>query len=225
MSGYAALIFIGTVGPMILNIDTPTVFYTAVSSAFVLAYSILLLLGDMKWLKRRSILMIVISTMLLIGIMALYGSNHLWWLILLWICLMPLSLWLAAGFPRKWKYYLPHLGVLLLMIGAIGSSALGEEAFTIVNPDNNQIIIKGIDIPLEELSQKDILIKSLPTEDIVIKYSQRSSIPYGGALIPYETKPLIILFWIGGFFIIAAPFIIILSDRFNKPKDRTFCGS
>ena len=218
INGYAALIFIGTVAPMILNTETPIAYYTAVSSVFTLAYSILLLLGDLEWLKRRSILMIVISTMLLIGIMAFCGSNQLWWLILLWICLMPLSLWLAAGFSRKWNNYLPHLGVLLLMVGAIGSSALGEEAFTIANPGNNQIMIESVVIPLSELSQRDILIKSLPAEDIVIKYSLRSSLANGGALIPYETKPLILLFWIGGFSVIAAPLISILSDRFHKPK-------
>ncbi len=215
MSGYAVLIFIGTIAPIILNMETPITYYTAISAVFALAYSILLLLRDIEWLKKRSVLMVFISTMLVIGIMALTGSNKFIWLMLIWICLMPLSLWLASGFPKSWKFYLPHLGVLLLIVGAIGSSSLCGKAVAVTTLDSSQVIVAGIEIPLSELSKKDILIKSLPTQDLIIQCSQISTLPQGGFLIPYEIKPLIILFWIGGITVISTSLSFIIWDRFT----------
>ncbi|NBK99641.1 MAG: hypothetical protein EOM50_16820, partial [Erysipelotrichia bacterium] len=209
MTGFSALIFIGTLSPLIFGTKTPVSYYTAISLAFAFAYSILLLLQDIEYLKKRSIFMAVTSTIFVVGIMAMTGSDQFGWLVMLWVCLMPFSLWLCTGFPRRWKYYLPHLGVLLLIVGAITSSALSREGFAVAAPDHPQIIISGVNIPLSELSQKDIVMKHLPAEDIIIQCSKITTLPQGGALIPYETRPLIILFWIGGFIVIFAPLSFI----------------
>lgn len=215
---YAALIFIGTVAPIFLNIEPPITYYTAISIAFALSYSILLLVWDWEWLKKRNILMIAVSTVLVIGIMVISGSVF-WWLLFLWACLMPLSLWLVSGFRTKsWKYYLSHVGVVLLIAGAIGSSALGKEAFIMANPGSSNIVVAGMEIPLAELTEKAMLIKTLPTADIVIQCSKIIALSQGGALIPYVTKPLIMLFWIGCIAIIAHPCIVIISNRFTNSQ-------
>lgn len=205
--GYAALIFIGTIAPLILHIETPVSFYTAISVIFTVIYITLLLLWDLKSLKSRNILMIAVSTILVIGMIILTSSVRLWWMLLLWFCLMPLSLWLVSGFKTKsWRYYLAHLGVLLLIIGSIGSSALDKEALALCNPAGSSVVISGIEIPTSSLLEKEILIKSLPIEDIVIQCSKIVQLPQGGILVPYIKKPLIILFWIGSFLIILQPF-------------------
>ena len=218
INGYAALIFIGTVTPIILNIETPIAYYTAISIAFALIYSVLLLVWDLEWLKKRNILMILVSTILVISIMVISGSVSFWWLLFLWACLMPLSLWLVSGFRTKsWKYYLSHMGVVLLISGAIGSSALGKEAFIIANSGSSNVVVAGMEIPIAELAEKTMLIKTFPTADIVIQCSEIISLPQGDVLIPYVTKPLIMLFWIGCFAIIAHPCIVMISDRFTNP--------
>lgn len=151
--------------------------------------------------------MIAISTALVIGIIILSGSIKLWWLLLLWICLMPFSLWLGSCFqPKNWKYYLSHLGVVRLIVGAISSSELSSQVTTISNTIDNNVIVAGMEIPISQLSENDILIKTLtlPISDI----------------IPYVTKPLIILFWLGGFIIIAQPLIIIISERTKNRKNK-----
>lgn len=204
--GYAISIFIGTIAPIVLHIETPVSYYTAISIVFTLVYITLLLVWDLESLKSRSFLMIAVSTILVIGIITLTRSIKFWWLLLLWFCLMPLSLWLVSGFKAKsWKYYLTHMGVLLLVIGSIGSSALDKEVFALCNPDSSSVVISGIEIPRASLFEKEMLIKSLPTEDIVIQCSRIVPLSQGGILVPYVKKPLIILFWIGSFFIIVQP--------------------
>lgn len=216
INGYAALILAGTVAPVILNIETPVLYYTVISIAFALTYSILLLKWDFEWLKRRNILMMAVSTILVIGIMALSGSLNFWWLLLIWVCLMPLSLWLVCLFRTKNPgYYLSHLGVLLLIIGAITSSALGKEVFVKAISDKTGITVAGIEIPIAELTKKDTLIKTLPQTDLVIQSSEIIPLSQGGVLIPYATRPLIILFWTGCFIIIAVPFINFIIKRFK----------
>lgn len=218
INGYAALIFIGTVTPIIFNIETPIAYYTAISIAFALIYSVLLLVWDLEWLKKRNILMIIVSTILVISIMVITGFVSFWWLLFLWACLMPLSLWLVCGFRTKgWKYYLSHMGVVLLITGAIGSSLLGKEAFIIVNSGSRNVVISGMEIPIAELAEKTMLIKTFPASDIVIQCSKIIYLPQGEVLIPYVTKPLIMLFWIGCFAIIAHPCIVMISDRFTNP--------
>lgn len=218
---YAALIFLGTVAPIALNIETPIAYYNAISIAFALVYSILLLVWDLECLRKRNILMIVVSTILVIGIMSLSGSANLWWLLILWACLMPLSLWLVSGFQMKsWRYYLPHIGVVLLIAGAIGSSALGKEVFAVVKPNSSYVIVAGMELPMAKLAEKDMLIKTMPTADIVIQCSKITPLPQGGILVPYVTKPLIMLFWIGGFAIVAHPCIILISEQFKNRKNR-----
>lgn len=203
---YATLIFLGTIAPIVLHIETPASYYTAISVVFTLTYITLLLVWDLEFLRDRIILTITVSTILIIGIIIFTKSIRFWWLLLLLFCLMPPSLWLVSGFKTKsLRYYLTHLGVLLLIIGSIGSSALDKEVFTLCNPDSSSVVISGIEIPTASLFEKEMLIKSLPTEDIVIQCSKIVPLSQGGILVPYVKKPLIILFWIGSFLIIAQP--------------------
>jgi cytochrome c biogenesis factor len=108
---------------------------------------------------------------------------------------------------------------VLLIIGAIASSTLGNKAYIIVSPDvSNNIVIEGLNIPITELSKSDMLIKSLPTKDLLIQSAQMLSSQQGDIMLPYITKPLIVLFWIGGFIIIAQPLISIVLNRFTTRK-------
>lgn len=203
---YAALVFLGTIAPIVLHVETPAAYFTTISVVFTLVYVTLLLVWDLESLKSRNISMIAVSTVFVIGIIILTRSLRFWWLLLLWFCLMPLSLWIVSRFKTKtWRYYIAHLGVLMLVIGSIGSSALEREAFALYNPGSSSVVISSIEIPITSLFEKEMLIKSLPAEDIVIQCSRIAPLSQGVILIPYVRKPLIILFWIGGFLIIVQP--------------------
>ncbi|MDD3414699.1 MAG: cytochrome c biogenesis protein CcsA [Lachnospiraceae bacterium] len=217
---YAELIFLGTISPLIFKYDTPIAYYTVISIVFVLIFSSNLLLFDIELLKRKSILMMIVSTLLIIGTIMLFHTTSFWWLLLLWFCSMPISLWLVSGFrTQSRKYYLCHIGVVLLIIGAIASSALGKKTAIIVSPDDsNMIAIESLEIHITELSKSDTLVKSLPTKDLLIQSSQMRSLQQGDILLPYTTKPLIMLFWIGGFMIIVQPLILIILERFKGHK-------
>lgn len=217
---YAGLIFLGTISPIIFKYDTPITYYNVISIVFVVIYTLKLLLLDIECLRRKSFLMMIMSTIFIIGIIILFHTTQFWWLLLLWFCSMPISLWLVSGFrTQNRKYYLCHIGVALLIIGVIGSSALGEKNYIIVTPDNSNIIqIDGEKIPITELSKTDMLVKSLPTKDLLIQSSQMISLQQGNIMLPYTTKPLIMLFWIGGFIIIAQPLILIIFDWITKRK-------
>jgi cytochrome c biogenesis factor len=151
--------------------------------------------------------------------MILSGSFKFWWLLLVWICLMPLSLWISCGFKTKsWKYYLSHLSIILLMVGAITSSALGKEVYAEASVNNGNVYFDGISLPISELVSNYTIIKTLPLSDIIIQCSIISPLPQGGFLIPYTEKPMILVFWAGCLLIIAQPCIVAVSKRLKCKK-------
>lgn len=216
LNGFAVLVLFGTVFPLIFHITMPMEFYNVSSLIFVLVYCILLLIYDLEWLKKRNVAMMVTATVLTIGINIITGSPKLGLLLVIWVCLLPVSLWLVSGFrPRGLQYYLPHIGVILLMIGAIASSVLGKEAFIIADRESTEIQVEGIVIPSEELSEKGMIIKTMPLQDVLIKCSDISNTSQG-IIIPYETKPLILMFWSGSLLVILQPCICLMMDRRKK---------
>jgi cytochrome c biogenesis factor len=130
---------------------------------------------------------------------------------------MPISLWSVCGFKSK-IWYLPHVGVLLLIIGAITSSAFSEERFTNAALVNNNVIILGTKIPISEIIEKEEIIISKPFTDAVIHTSDIMPVPQGGLVIPYTNKPLILLFWIGCYTIVLQPVIEIIIYRYKLIK-------
>jgi hypothetical protein len=159
LNAYAILIFLGTIAPLICGIDTPTIYYTIISIAFVLCYSILLLLWDSKMLKRRNMAMMAISTGITMLIALAYGAVNYGWYILLWICLMPLSLWIVSGYiTQGWRYYLLHIGMVLMIAGAVLSCVFSSESYILAQPDELHFTVNGKEIAIEELLKNDFVI-------------------------------------------------------------------
>lgn len=216
LNGYATLILLGTIAPILFGFETPILFYNVISIIFVCFYCLMLLLFDLESLKKRNILMIMVSTIIILSYIMIYGYAKLSWLMLLWLCTMPLSLWIVSGFHSHHRnYYFSHLGALLLIIGTISSSGLGKEEYVLISTkEHNFVSIEGENIPFQEISTNDLLIKSYLTQDILIQSSAITR-TQNNLLIPYTTKPLIILFWIGGFMIISEPCIIALLRKIH----------
>jgi cytochrome c-type biogenesis protein CcmF len=224
LNSYAALIFIGTVAPVLANIQISAAYFNFISIVFALTYIFLLLIWDYKWLKKWNIPMMMVSTILIIGVIVLTDSIKIGWMIVLWICMMPFSLWIVCRFKTKqWRYYLSHAGMILLIIGAISSSALCNDNFIKAGKNDTKVNITGIEVSISELNEKDTLIKSSVKSDAIIKCSDIYPLSQGGFIIPYTTKPLIKLFWIGCFAVVAQPLIIIISNKLFKLFSRFIC--
>ncbi|RDY31913.1 cytochrome c biogenesis protein CcsA [Lachnotalea glycerini] len=166
LSLYAFMIFMGTITPILFHTQTTKMYYNTVSIVFALVYVIILLWKDFDGLRKKSILILSINTLCLLVIILLFGFVKIYWLLLFWVLLMPLSLWLVCRFQtQSMEYYVYHLGFLLLTLGAVSPSA-GK-----------------------------------------------------GLMIPYSTKPLIGLFWVGGLIIITGPLCIFLLKRLIDIKN------
>jgi cytochrome c-type biogenesis protein CcmF len=218
---YAALIFLGTVFPLLFHITMPVSFYNIISVIFVFTYSLLLLIYDIGRLKMRFLPMLLTATALTAGITVLTGTSRLWAILVIWCCLLPLSLWLVSGIrPARLAYCLTHTGAILLIIGAISSSVLGKEVYILTGSDNIILQAEGVNISAEELSKKSMIIKTTPLQDILIKSSESMLSPQG-VIIPYETKPFIWLFWCGSFILIFQPVLGQISAFYKKRKYKT----
>lgn len=213
---YAMLITLGTIAPMIAGTNTLVEYYACISIAFVLSYSILLLIRDKETLKRRNLLMMAISTAIVICVALVTHSTNIVWIILLWACLMPLSLWLADRFStNNWTFYLRHIGIILLIAGVITSSGLSRESIAFAKADSSSINIAGNDLLITDLTKKDVLIVHTLTGDIIIQCAD--SVEAGGYIsVPFSTKPFIMLFWVGGFAAILSPCMIAVMKKIKR---------
>lgn len=215
---YAALIFAGTVAPIVSGIETPKLYYTIISTIFALVYTALLLLYDREKLKKRSILTILISTVIMTAIIVATGSADYFWLAVIWICLMPISLWIVSLFkPKKTEYYLLHGGLILMIAGIITSCALSREVYADASVENGTLIFEKINIPIQDISEKDVIIVTLPQKDLIIHCTDISISQDGGYIVRYTEKPLIMLFWIGCAAVIIQP-CISLFKTFHKKE-------
>lgn len=215
INSYAILIFAGTIVPIISHIDTPMSYFNILSIGFAILYTILLLVRSYNFVKRYNILMMALSTLTTTIIMLLPVTIiSFWWLILIWFVSLPLSLWIVCRFKTDHlRYYFAHAGMILLIIGAITSSALGKTYYAYVNQNNDTVEIYGTTYTISKSIDGNLQIKSSPSGDILLQNSNIISLPEGGYMLPYTTKPLIILFWTGCFLILFNPCIIFIFDR------------
>ena len=223
---YAALIFIGTVIPLISKLNTSIEYYTAISIAFAMIYSVLLLAWDWEALKKKNLWMMVLSTLLVIGAVLKTGTDRLGYLLLLWICLMPLSLWIVSGFKtQSWRYYIPHIGMTLLILGVILSSGISGETFALIQPGGTSANIGGTVIALKDLLGKDVIIISTLAGDYIVQPSGAVALPDGSIAIPLIVKPMILAFWFGGFAVILSPLIsaVIQKVLSSNQRKRSCC--
>jgi cytochrome c biogenesis factor len=137
--------------------------------------------------------------------------------LLFWFCVSPLSLWITDGFKsRDAKYYVYHIGMILLIAGAITSSALSYEAFALVRPGSAAVNIGGVSLEFSRLLGRDTVILSSALQDAVIASADSVVMPDGTLAIPYTVKPLISLFWTGGFSAILSPCLAAAANKISR---------
>jgi cytochrome c-type biogenesis protein CcmF len=220
--GYALFIFLGTIAPLIINIDTPMEFYLVISIIFVLAYTVLLLTWDLGILVRKNLWMMAISTVFVIVVALATHTANYGWLVLLWMCLMPLSLWIVSGFgTQNWKFYLLHIGMVLMIAGTITSSGLSKEMVVISQSNSARVNIDGSEIDIDGIQKKDVIIVQTLAEDIIVKCTDIQVMSDGSLAIPIVKKPMIILFWLGGFTMILSPCAIAIAQKVKSDNAKS----
>ena len=218
---YAMLIFIGTIAPLIFDINISTQYYTAISIAFSVIYAASLLAWDWAAVKKRNLWMMVLSTIVIIGAAFALRADKLWYLLLLWALSMPLSLWIVSRFKtQSWRYYTLHIGMTLLIIGVILSSAFSGDAFALIQRGGTSANIGGVSIALADLIGKDVVIVSTLAGDAIVQCSGILTLPDGSIAIPLIVKPMILMFWIGGFVTILGLWVVAAVEKMLQNKQK-----
>ena len=218
---YAALVFAGTIAPLVIGAETPVAYYTAVSIAFTLAYTALLLWQDREALKRRGMVMLAAGTAVTVGAAFVLGRVSVWPLLLLWVCVMPLALWAVSGFRTQcWRYYLRHAGIVLMVLGIVLSLGLGVSGLAVVDPKGMSAVIGGIPASVPHALGSNVAILSAPLTDVIVRGGQAALLPDGLVAVPFETRPMILLFWLGGFLTALGPCLVALVTIYCQRKKR-----
>lgn len=211
----AGLILAGTLAPLALNIDTPKAYYNAVAAAFALACTVLLLLREREALRRRNLPMMLLAAALALGAAFAAGNAGIVCMLLLWIILMPLALWIVCGIragERNWKHILLHAGAVLLIAGAIISTGLGKDAYTVLQADGS-LTVGGKAVRQADMAGRDAVIISSPAGDTIIECAGAFPLPGGRTAVPCSTRPLVIVFWAGGFATALGPCVVFIIQR------------
>lgn len=207
---FATLILTGTVAPIVTGYSTPMAVYTVFAVAFALVYSVLLLLRDKQTLMHHSFFTMGLSTAIVVGIAFALNATGLYILLLLWVCLMPPCLWIISGFKiQGWRYYVNHIGMVLLIIGVICSLGLAQQGIVIIEPNSNGALINGILVPVARVLNEDVTILTSASTDVIAQGGSAMVLPGDAVAVPFITRPLINLFWIGGFLMILSPLVTI----------------
>lgn len=221
---YAALVFAGTMAPLVIGAETPVAYYTAISVAFAISYTALLLWQDKEALKRRVFAMLAKGTAAAVGAAFALGRVSVWPLLLLWVCAMPLALWTVSGFrTQSCCYYLRHAGIVLMVLGIVLSLGLGVSGVAVADPHGAGAVIGGLPASVTQVLGSDVTILSSPLLDVIARGGQAAMMADGSAAIPFETRPMILLFWIGGFLTALGPWLVALFMtffRFGKRKNK-----
>jgi len=211
---YGAMVLLGTIAPLILPWRTPETFYIAVSVVFVLIYAALLLYKDLDTARLRYMAVMAIATVLTAAAALGTGTARFGWLMLLWVCLLPLSAWITSAFrTHGLRYYLLHAGALLMIAGAILSSGLGEEIYMVSPPQSADVLINGSRIPLSDLLGAESMTVPGFFQDVIVRGAETTAMADGSIVIPCTTRPMINLFWTGGFLMALGPWIAEIVKR------------
>ncbi len=213
---YACFVLLGTIAPIISKSHTSATYYVTASSIFAVAAIIIMLLKEKEIIKKWTAVIIALSAAAAAAICFTLHEIKILSIVFLLICFIAIFSFIASGQIRKrLKYYFAHIGFIILLIGAVASNAFGTGGYALKNPGYD-VNISGVYVSAEEIETSDIIILSKFNEDIFIQSINKINNKQGGMLIPYTTKPLIMIFWAGCIILLMQPAIQIVSLLKNK---------
>ncbi|MDV3428104.1 MAG: cytochrome c biogenesis protein CcsA [Bacillota bacterium] len=218
---FAALIFLGTIFPLISGTEVTTVFFNYPALFFSIALVILFIAECYAGFKEAFFKVLFVSAVITAVICLSMKFTSLIWLIVLWILLIPLVLWVfnTAGMKPTLHFKkiknpfaaASHAGVILLILGAVASTALSRQGAVLIKAGSCTYLGYGAQIDSSCLHLNRSTIIHTIGSDIILSPAGNESSSAEQAVY-YTTRPLIWLFWIGGALIILG----ILGALFKK---------
>jgi cytochrome c biogenesis factor len=149
------------------------------------------------------------------------------WVLVLWLCLIPLVTWLVdsiqlvpqIAFKQAKNMFaaISHIGVVLLIIGAIVSSVFSEQGIFFLDQINKSRDVLGVQFAQSGLnSDKSIIVGNFAVDIVLSPMSRESSSEMSGdpQMLQY-TRPFIGLFWLGGLLSIIGILGVLIGNHYN----------
>ena len=211
---YSMILLVATLIPVLTTIETPTAFYNITATMFAVIMCCLLIWYQARLVLSRYIAILVVNTIITAAILLLFRGISVFYVVLFWICMIPLSLYIVT-FCRtvKSSYATSHLFVVLLILGAIASTGFSNQLMDIIDVNNNTITVEGKIFSTTPVKEHMTLMVNTPSVDYIISSLQSLGDNTNRILVTYCSKPLIILFWAGSFLLIIYCFISYVKTK------------
>ena len=208
---FAALVFLGTIFPLFSGAKIATVFFNYSALFISIAFTFLFIAECYTSFKEAFFKVIFTSAVITALICLSMKFTSLIWLIVLWMLFIPLVLWVIKTISLKPTLYLKkiknpfaavaHAGVMLLILGAVTSTAFSEQRAVLITAGGYTNLGYGANIDISQLDlEKNTTIHTIGS-DIIISPAENASSSIE-QVVYSTTRPLIWLFWIGGVLIV-----------------------
>jgi len=209
---FAALVFFGTIFPLFSESAVNTAFFNYSALLFSIALAILFIIEYYTIFKENFFKVLLTSAIITAAICLSMKFTSLIWLLVLWIFLIPLVLWTmntvritpSLHFKRIKNPFaaVAHAGVILLILGAVSSTAFSEHGAVLVTKGSITNLCYGARIDGAHLGKEKSTIIHTVASDIILSPSDNGLSSSMVQALNYTTRPLIWLFWIGGVLIV-----------------------
>ncbi len=215
---YAGIILVATVIPIIFNLEVTLTFYNITTAIYALLICLMLVWYQFQLANKlefkRFIYVLLLNTFLTIVVLLFFRDIKFQIMLLFWVCLIPLCLYiLTIKQAYKSGYIISHFFVILLILGAIASSGFSAEFMDIVNIHNNTITVQDKDFTAQQIKGHKTLMVNKVAGDFIVSNIKLLQSSENQAVVTYTSKPLINLFWLGGFGLIGYCFYCIFKRR------------
>ena len=211
---YSIILLIATLIPVLTTIAIPIAFYNITATMFAVVMCCLLLWYQARLVLSKYIPILFVNTIITACILLLFRDISAFYVVLFWICMIPLSLYIVTLFRTiKSSYATSHMFVVLLILGVIASTGFSNQLIDIVNVNNNSITVEGKVFSATPVKEHITLMVNTPSVDYVISNLQSLGDNTNRILVTYCSKPLIILFWAGSFLLIIYCFISYVKTK------------
>jgi cytochrome c-type biogenesis protein CcmF len=219
---FSLMVLVGTLMPIFTGKDLNTNFFNYSALLFSIVFAILFMSQIFSAVPQIAFKSIITSTLAIMLIAVFMNFSNFMWLIVLWLYLLPLAAWIINSFNLKSRPFIKksrnlsaavsHAGIIFLMFGIITSGALCEHGGVIVGKNENYIQVNNCKIQFSDLSSQNSIIVHNVVSDIILSPAAESTVSTDTAvlnMVTYETRPLILMFWLGGALVLLGIFGVI----------------
>jgi cytochrome c-type biogenesis protein CcmF len=207
---FAALVFAGTVFPLISGSSLAAGFYNAIAAAYAILCSVQMLAQRRQYFAKHFMVVFVMDTALCAAFEVFFRTGQVLWIIVLWVLLLPFFLCVLQAFREKDKYdTLLHAFAALFFACILTSSALQKESTQWFDAGQASLQMMGLSVSTVDIFSKASVILHGFFYDIVIQTS-KCMVANAGIFVVYTVKPLALFFFVSCGVMLLLPFYSLL---------------